>query len=813
MKLKLSIFAVSALFSVSAFASPIGPEQALSRAFSTGPKKAVSIERSNLKLVHTALTPKGIASSYIFKNLSDKGFLIVSADDVAAPLLAYSDHGIIDENNLPPALKVWLEQYGRQIEWMLDNDAQTQYTKPYAPANWAPVDPMLVSTWNQDAPYNDQCPLISGTHAATGCVATAAAQIMYYYKYPEAGDGLVRYTDANGAIRSLNLSNGFKWDQMLDNYKSGQYTSSQGSAVAYLMACCGFAAEMNYSVEASGTQSYKMANAFKDRFFYSQDIIYRDRNIFSADQWAEKIYNNLKNIGPVYYDGSSYTGGHAFVCDGYDGNGYFHFNWGWGGLSDGYYLLDTLNPESQGIGGAEGGFNYQQSAIFNIRKPDGTLYPDYDNIKLYGNIRPTLEGNVLNLAPYNNYGQTGWGNASWRSIVVQLGAIIEDSKGNVVSELLGDVSPLESNRLSIPVYQLLNGEKVGDAITLPKLADGTYRVIAAARQYGTMPDGSNYPWQPVVCEWGNINYCTISVEGGNVTAQEVAPFRLSFEGEGLSSPLYLKRNARLGLQLVNNTDIQLTSCFYPALYKNGRVQYRGDYMLATVNAGESLYYQGVVDFAEVPSATFVELGTYNLVMLDAASGALIKDYGEVEMKNITTNFSVQLEDFFVPDAKVTTLTRGSKTFEDAYEIFDASDFEIDLSYVVKTGYFDSPLRIFMSEYNPDTDKFTVLKQDAYYDIPFTGVGETSYLKLPMNMSGYNTAAVYRVVASYQFRGADNVLGMMYIGFDPASVDGILDDDAQQTPVYYNLQGQRIDHPQKGQILIKRMGSKSQKVIF
>jgi len=158
---------------------------------------------------------------------------------------------------------------------------------------------------------------------------------------------------------------------------------------------------MGYGASASGAQSFKLVNAMVTYFKYSADAIYREREAYSTSAWTQMVYDNIRNVGPVIYDGRSIDGGHSFVCDGYDGNGYFHFNWGWGGMSDGYFLLDSLSPESQGIGGAEGGFNYSQGAVFNMRKPDGNVTPDYDNMKVMGTVVPSLSGRDITFRASN----------------------------------------------------------------------------------------------------------------------------------------------------------------------------------------------------------------------------------------------------------------------------------------------------------------------------------------------------------------------------------------------------------------------------
>ena len=169
----------------------------------------------------------------------------------------------------------------------------------------------------------------------------------------------------------------FRWDLMLNDYLPVfdghalriDATEQQQEAVARLMVAAGHSVEMGYSPEASGATSIRIGRALGLYFRYDKSLRYLQRDYYPLDEWEEIIYTSLLNDGPVIYDGQANIGGHSFVCDGYSADGYFHFNWGWGGMSDGYFLLDALDPINQGIGGADSGFNYMQDIIVGIR-PD-----------------------------------------------------------------------------------------------------------------------------------------------------------------------------------------------------------------------------------------------------------------------------------------------------------------------------------------------------------------------------------------------------------------------------------------------------------
>jgi hypothetical protein len=800
--------ALSALVAAgSATASPISPEQARARAFSGNGFKAKSLSLNDVRLVHTEVMDNGNASAYIFASPSKPGFTILSANDIAVPVLGYSDSESIDGNNLPPSLTWWLNEMGRRIEWLESKGVRSDVTKPYAPESWNAVGPLMTTTWNQDAPYNANCPVISGVQAPTGCVATSFAQVMNYFKYPEKGRGTISYRDGS-VTRRLSLNKNFDWDNMLDSY-TGSYTEAQAEAVAFLMQACGYAVEMGYGRDASGAQSYKLMEACTNYFKYANDIFYTDRELYSTAKWSEMVYNNIKNVGPVIYDGRSIEGGHSFVCDGYDGNGYFHFNWGWGGMSDGYYVLDALNPESQGIGGAEGGFNYSQGALFNMHIPGDNDGTKYDNLRIYGSVRATLSGSDITFRTYSDGGMQGWGNGSYKQISCFMGAIFEKADGTVAREVQGDIHGLYSS-ITLSATSYYGGDNVYPIITIPEgLADGRYRVVLAAQQTGSS-DEDPYPWQPMLCDYGAINYCWLTVTGSKYTVENVSPAKLEYGGKGLASKLYVSRNALLEIEATNDTDIQLTNCFMPVLVRDNKIQYIGDYMLITADANSKTVKQAPVEFFASKDATSTGVGTYTLRLLDASTQTVIADYGEVEMSYIASGFALTLDRLCVDGAEIKDVTSGSRTFKDA-NVVTSSEFDIFFDYSVKSGYFDSSIRLIMAYYNPDTNKFEADGENYYYAIPFLSQGETVNAVVPMNLKGH-PGGVYRVTASYVLNGQNRSLGTMYVSVPTSGIDDIVT-EGEGNAEFYNLQGIRIKNPAKGQIVIVKKGNMTSKVRF
>ena len=371
----LLVAAVVAAAGASASAEVLSPEEALSRALPKARLAAPGLAQP--VLAYTAEADE-LPAVYVFAK-ENKGFILVAADDAVTPVLGYADSGNFTAENMAPGLKYWIGEYARQIAYARENGIVSEENEAtLSRAGRTPIEPLLKTTWNQGAPYNNFCP----EGCPTGCVATAAAQVINYHKFPTAAlEGEISYTaSVLGEPTPLSVDlNGYKfdWDNMLDNYPGATSgTQAQRDAVAKLMQIIGYGVQMNYD-EMSGAQTQLVRNLVVERFGYDPSILYLSRECYTLADWEELLYNELAAKRPVLYDGSTINNeGHAFVCDGYmeqDGTPYFHINWGWGGLSDGYFLIDTLDPESQGTGGASSGagFDYNQNATIHFMPNQG----------------------------------------------------------------------------------------------------------------------------------------------------------------------------------------------------------------------------------------------------------------------------------------------------------------------------------------------------------------------------------------------------------------------------------------------------------
>lgn len=296
---------------------------------------------SELTLASTVMTEAGEPAIYVFNKGEENGFVLISADDRAYTVLGYSDRGHWDENALPDNLQEWMHYYTRAIAYVCRTDSSSTpiYSKTYTP-----VAPLCATQWGQNAPYNNLCPTLNGKHCLTGCVATAAAQIMRKYNHPAQGVGSNSYNWAGDNGDSITLS---------ADFGNTTYDWGAGFDTAKLMYHCGIACNMKYSTSNSTAKSAIMAKALVDYFRYDKSIHGLRLDYMPEEQMMDSIAADLLLNRPVLISARTLSDrGHAFVCDGMDANGLLHINWGWTGRSDGYFRISAFNPKSQGAGGS-----------------------------------------------------------------------------------------------------------------------------------------------------------------------------------------------------------------------------------------------------------------------------------------------------------------------------------------------------------------------------------------------------------------------------------------------------------------------------
>lgn len=610
--------------SLCASSAPLTPEEALRNAekyfsstSSSRGKKA--LEQLQLRHAYTAKSRSGNAL-YVFSD-NEKGiFTIVAADSRITPLLGYSFNNGFNAENIPCNVQWWLDEYTRQIESYLETnpaEAEPSTRGIEISDNRKPISPLIATKWNQSAPYNKMCPEMNGHLCVTGCVATAMAQVMKFHNWPPKG---------NGMRNDYSFTHELHWDDMLNDYLPGKFSDAEANAVALLMLDCGKAVDMSYSPYASGAQAFKMQHAFPVYFDYSREIRYLMRDYYSQAEWDQIIYDQLADNHPVLYGGQSTEGGHSFVCDGYSEDGYFHINWGWGGLSDGYFRLNALTPSQNGIGGFEGGYNSSQAALINIYKNNGA-----------GEMQTQIVANGPFVYQDDLFCVDGDGpkkglmyNALEESIFLNVGLKILDKEGNYVTTAIDP----EGTRLE--AYYGFQGFNV----EFPVLEDGEYTLHPVYRT----PESD---WLPILIPYGTQQFVTLIVKDG----------KLSFVNNGLPQSM---KTALISSDIeVNPYPSSGTQLSFVSYISNvGEGDYKGEvtYLLKDNEGDVAMQRSVTVDIpARNSSAVAVShqcnapAGTYTLALYDAENN-LISEPEEVVVTNTITPVKI--------DSKVTFNING-----------------------------------------------------------------------------------------------------------------------------------------------------------
>ncbi len=354
----------------SLMASPVKPPSAFRKAqsFVSGKKDTFHADKVSLAYISKNETLADDALFYVYNIGADNGFVIIAGDDRTAPVLGYSDHGAFSLEDMPENLRFWLDYYKEAMSQVVRKNIQGN--APQA----RPTDvikPLLTTKWDQTWPYNLLCPMSGSTQCPTGCVATALAQVLNYHKFPVEQTNAIPSYHCHSLDRDMPAlpATTIEWDKMMNSYNRNSSEESM-MAVAKLMQYCGQAVEMDYSASSAGAQTYDLPWRISQYFKYPQTMHNVSHEGYSIAEWDSLIINELQTNGPVLY--TAYTTaweGHAFVCDGYDGDGLYHINWGWGGAADGYYRISVLDASSSGTGGSSTSlqFSIGQAAMLGLK--------------------------------------------------------------------------------------------------------------------------------------------------------------------------------------------------------------------------------------------------------------------------------------------------------------------------------------------------------------------------------------------------------------------------------------------------------------
>ncbi|MBR5396151.1 MAG: C10 family peptidase [Bacteroidaceae bacterium] len=505
---RLAAMLLVALLPYYASAEPVNLQTARQKAAQFAQQHGIELKdaaTSRLSRKAQAISQQLVNSFYVFNLGNNQGFVIVSGDDRTEEILGYSTQGCYDEAKMPDNMRVWLESYDREIraipaDWRPAERAAGQHQ--VAEQTRSMILPMVHTKWDQNSPYWNLTPMANSySHCFTGCAATVLAQAMYYYQWPQdATAEIPSYYSSKSDYTTIGTLDAlppvtFNWAKMLPTYfydyvnDSPNYNDDQATAVATLMQYAGHAVKMSYGSSSSGASVDALAPALVNYFDYAKSTRLLTRNYYSIKDWDNMVYGELIAGRPVIYDGftSSEGGGHVFLIDGYDGDGYYHVNWGWGGNSDGFFLLSVLNPYNTSGSGASSsayGYAYYQNAIFGLMPSSEYSGDDLSSMELneFG-----YSGTIITERMKNSTGDT-------KQFEFGFGYFDAEGKLQVVySEETGELSGLTNY-----IVKDIDG----------LLADGSYTVYAINRVAGA-------------AQWNvftNLSYArTVTVAGGVTT--------------------------------------------------------------------------------------------------------------------------------------------------------------------------------------------------------------------------------------------------------------------------------------------------------
>ena len=719
------------LMTLVAWGEPIDRNEALKQANAFLSTKGIPVRQSlDMAYAQPGKAAEARSLYYVFNVGNDKGFVIVAGDDAVSPILAYADRGDFSEREMAPAAKAMLESYAQQIEMIQQNPSLAVA----ASTSYAAIAPMVETQWNQMEPYNYMCPIIRGeaVRSVTGCVATAMAQIIYYHKHP---------VEQTKAIPAYELSSRYvipgadpvtlNWDAMQLTYTGSEAEDDPSAlAVAQLMVLCGKSVKMSYSSSASGAASESVPAALKEYFDYdgAAHMVYRDE--YANADWEKMIYDELAAKRPVYLSGTSVSGtsavGHAFVCDGYDGEGRFHINWGWGGMSDGFFRLTLLNPDDHGTGGnnGSGGFNIDEGAIIGIQPNQGGTSQEVAQMTLdhFAATEETITRNSIfgsfsvpvNAACWNNTSQT---------LSVELGLAYYDESNEMVGEPsgLGSYSLDTGYGLSYDELSMGDGIKEGtyyvkfvhkvngsDEWTLMKNADKHYLELQVNGTTATIVNHA--PQQDFV-----VN--DVNVQGNmSVGSQQTFTYNITNTGNTYTQKVTFFVNKEIVSQIGLNLDPGATD----------------DYVFSWTPAREGTYEIGLAtgDGTEIITSQKVTIGEAKSHELDAtfqfdgATGSEILGYevsgnsikgtmsvinkGEEDfMDHITCRLCFDGGDHKLYQASSNTIFVEVKAGESVDVPFEFPDLDYSKRYMVIVEYMSA------GEYAPDIrSSFITLKDNS-----------------------------------------------------------------------------------------------------
>lgn len=591
-------------------ATILSPEAALARVVVSdgykGKRALSSGDANRFRHVYTEAS-----SAYYVFDKNRGGYMVVSADDEFPALLAEVESGSYCTDSLAPGAEWLLDEYAKAISKRVTSSTGG-LSELYG--RWDAISPLVSTRWNQSWPYNIMCPEKNGQNCVTGCVATAMAQVIRTIGYAECS-GYLSNNSGDERVDFDFSSAQFDFDIMPDE-PSINDSAEALNAVASLMLACGLSVYMNYDTDMSGAYVENVVPALVERFGYSADytrLVQRQK--FTVAQWESMLYRELSIGRPVIYRGQSSSSGHAFVIDGYAPSGRWHVNWGWGGMSDGYYNLSILSPSQQGIGGSTSaeGYNSNQAMVIAV-KPGAD--PGIIMGAVGGSVSAGDSDSSVSLY-YQSMGNT--------LLDLSLGVVITDETGVIEK---GSLTLWEHQSLSASASIRINNKSLD--ITSLTLQPGSYRIYpgyalsaGSQLQIAESCDGRQYFANLTVNSDGTyiINNVSFESRKSQVLVSEMS-----------GGPLHAGYNVKLRVVFVNDGDADYKGTIYANIMADGsdevirRVTASNVFISSEMNTDIEYSVPGV-DSSGIP----LTAGHYHIRFSDSEGNEIANNEWDIEV--------------------------------------------------------------------------------------------------------------------------------------------------------------------------------------
>jgi len=476
-------------------------------------RKAADIARQYLRQPVAVPTPgtstistRSVAEApayHLFVSKEEQRFVIVSGESQMNEVVGYGKLSTGDVNALPPQVHALLQQYTETVR-QVRSGQQPAASLPKSLKRY--VTPLVTAQWGQSYPYNSKTPVINGKPTYTGCVATAAAQFLYFYKWPKQRPAL--YVRKAGDGDEADTSPTYLWEAMKDTREQVKDFRSV-NAVGRLLVDVGKAIRITFGTQASPSNIEYTLDALQNDFGYTTRLLHRDR--MQADEFREAIMQELSDGYPVMVCG----GIHAFIYDGYDRRGFIHANFGWDGQGDGYYDINTITTPIPGPFMGNGQFWENQVAL--MAHPKNGQYPDFPTPQRTLGARKNA---AFEISPRTGDANTRFNatissgsyhrmNGEFYRFTGQVGIAVMDQKGNTVKLINSNNRNFEWTTIfmtqNIPI----------EDIHFADIPQGDYLLVPVSRELVAKNPDKYEAWYPI--EYANRMKLAVTSSGVSVT--------------------------------------------------------------------------------------------------------------------------------------------------------------------------------------------------------------------------------------------------------------------------------------------------------